>query len=76
MLHGHTETEQPRKNGVRREDNIKKPGQGPPKLITNLTAPTLEVHRQISKVSTMTRSTGVPIPKKKFHMVSQSKQKL
>ena len=53
------------------------PGQGPPKLISNLTAPSLVVPRKLSQASTMMRRTAVPIAQRSFHtkqMVSQSKQ--
>ena len=48
------------------------PGQGPPKLISNLTAPSLEVPRKLSQASTMMKSTEVPIAQRS----SQTKQKV
>ena len=54
------------------------PSQGPPKLSSNLTAPSMEVPRKVSRASTMTKGTAVPIAQKSLHtkqMVDKPKQK-
>ena len=76
----HKEIHQPEKNGVRRVDKIEKhqvyspPGQGSPKLISNMTAPSLEVPRKISQTCTVMRRTAAPIAQRSFHTTQMASQ--
>ena len=53
------------------------PGQGSPKLISNMTAPSLELPRKIFQTCTVMRRTAAPIAQRSFHttqMVSQQEE--
>ena len=62
---GHNEIQQLGKEGVKADrierKNYSSARQGPNNTISNLTAPSLEVPRKVSRASTLTRETAVPI---------------